>query len=221
MQDDTPAAVREISMTIAPPQSTGADALHSVAVSPPLAGLWEVMTTLIEAAHCVLIDDEADAREYVLSAFDALRQTAATRRETSKDTVVTDGPRPCRGGLSGWQARRLALHIDTHLSEPLLCKDLAHLVNLSISHFIRSFKATFGCSPHVYLIRRRMERAQGLMLTTDAPLGQIALDCGLADQAHLSRLFKQMVGDSPAAWRRARAVSSTIADRGADRPGVR
>jgi AraC-like DNA-binding protein len=60
-----------------------------------------------------------------------------------------------------------------------------------------------------------------LMLTTDAPLGQIALDCGLADQAHLSRLFKQMVGDTPAAWRRARAVSATFAGRGAERPGVR
>jgi transcriptional regulator GlxA family with amidase domain len=172
------------------------------------------MTILIEAAHCVLIDDEADAREYVLNAFDALRQTAGTRRETSKDMAVTDDRRACRGGLSGWQARRLALHIDTHLSERLLCKDLAHLVNLSIAHFIRAFKATFGCSPHVYLMRRRMERAQGLMLTTDAPLGQIALDCGFADQAHLSRLFKQMLGDSPAAWRRARAVSGTFADGG-------
>ncbi len=221
MHDDTPAAVREMSMTIAPPQSTGAGVLHSAAVSPTPAGLWDVMTLLIEAAHCVLIEDEADAKEYVLSAFDALRQTAGRRSEIAKDMAVTDDRRACRGGLSGWQARRIALHIDTHLSEPLLCKDLADRVNLSVSHFIRAFKATFGCSPHVYLIRRRIERAQGLMLTTDAPLGQIALDCGLADQAHLSRLFKQMVGDTPAAWRRARAVSATFAGRGAERPGVR
>jgi transcriptional regulator GlxA family with amidase domain len=166
------------------------------------------MTILIEAAHCVLIDDEEDARQYVLSAFDALRHAAGVRRESAGDVGLTEARQSFRGGLSGWQVRRLSLHIDKHLSEPLLCKELASLVNLSISHFIRAFKVSFGCSPHLYLIRRRLERAQGLMLTTDAPLGQIALDCGLADQAHLSRLFKQIVGDSPAAWRRARAVLS-------------
>lgn len=213
MQDETSAAIREMSMTIARPQSPGAAVLHAAAVPAPLAGLWDAMTILIEAAHCVLIDDEAEAREHVLSAFDALRQAAGTRRETAEDLAVTDERRACRGGLSGWQARRLALHIDTHLSEPLLCKHLARAVDLSLSHFIRAFKTTFGCSPHVYLTRRRVERAQGLMLSTDAPLAQIALDCGLADQAHLSRVFKQMVGDSPAAWRRARAVSSTFAAR--------
>jgi AraC-like DNA-binding protein len=104
------------------------------------------------------------------------------------------------------------MHIDQHLSETLLCKDLASLVNLSISHFIRAFRVSFGCSPHAYVTRRRIELAQGLMLATDAPLGQIALECGLADQAHLSRLFKHVVGDSPAAWRRARSQPSGMPD---------
>jgi AraC-like DNA-binding protein len=69
---------------------------------------------------------------------------------------------------------------------------------------MRAFKESFGCAPHAFLIRRRMERAQGLMLTTDEALGQIALACGLADQSHLTRLFQKWVGESPAAWRRAR-----------------
>jgi transcriptional regulator GlxA family with amidase domain len=54
-------------------------------------------------------------------------------------------------------------------------------------------------------MRRRMERAQGLMLTSNASLAHIALECGFADQAHLSRLFLQFTGESPASWRRARA----------------
>lgn len=202
MQDDISAAALDRSMTVSPLQSSSATPLRSTTTSPHLRGLWDAMTILIEAAQCVLADDEEDARQYVLSAFDALRHPATVRVE---DPVERPN---CRGGLSGWQARRISLHIDTHLSEPLLCKDLATLMKLSVSHFIRAFKVSFGCSPHLYLIRRRVERAQGLMLTTDAPLGQIALDCGLADQAHLSRLFKQIVGDSPAAWRRARTVSS-------------
>jgi transcriptional regulator GlxA family with amidase domain len=49
-----------------------------------------------------------------------------------------------------------------------------------------------------------MERAQGLMLTTNASLGQIAADCGLADQAHFNKLFRKFAGESPGAWRRAR-----------------
>jgi transcriptional regulator GlxA family with amidase domain len=53
-----------------------------------------------------------------------------------------------------------------------------------------------------------MERAQGLMLKSNAPLAQIAIDCGFADQAHLSRLFLQFTGESPGSWRRARAIGA-------------
>jgi AraC-like DNA-binding protein len=85
-------------------------------------------------------------------------------------------------------------------------KELAELVKLSSFHFCRTFRDSFGASPHGYVMRRRMERAQGLMLTTNASLGQIAADCGLADQAHFNRLFRRFVGESPGTWRRARAT---------------
>jgi AraC family transcriptional regulator len=55
-------------------------------------------------------------------------------------------------------------------------------------------------------MRRRIERAQGLMLQTNLSLAQIALDCGLADQAHLNKSFRRFVGQSPGAWRRARSA---------------
>ena len=81
-------------------------------------------------------------------------------------------------------------------------KDLAEQVSLSVSHFCRAFKESFGASPHLHLTRSRVERAQCLMLTTDDPLTQIALACGMADQAHLSKLFRREVGEPPNAWRR-------------------
>jgi AraC-like DNA-binding protein len=118
------------------------------------------------------------------------------------------GTFPCRGGLAPWQVRRLTMHIENHLAESLQCEDLARLVGLSLSHFMRAFRESFGCPPHAYLMRRRMEYAQGLMLTTNTPLGQIALECGLADQSHLSRLFQKFVGETPAAWRRARVQNA-------------
>ena len=118
------------------------------------------------------------------------------------------GTFPCRGGLAPWQVRRLTMHIENHLAESVQCEDLARLVGLSLSHFMRAFRESFGCPPHAYLMRRRMEYAQGLMLTTNTPLGQIALECGLADQSHLSRLFQKFVGETPAAWRRARVQNA-------------
>ena len=88
-------------------------------------------------------------------------------------------------------------HIEAHLDRPIRNEDVAAIVRLNPSHFGRAFRNSFGEPPHEYVIRRRIERAQGLMLSTDAPLSEIALDCGLADQAHLSRLFRRLVGKLP------------------------
>ncbi|WP_445682334.1 helix-turn-helix domain-containing protein [Radicibacter daui] len=109
---------------------------------------------------------------------------------------------PARGGLAPWQARRVATHIDKHLASTIRMKDLTELTGLSTSYFSRAFKDSFGRSPYAYVIQRRMERAQEMMLASDEPLCQIALACGLSDQAHFSRLFRREIGLSPNMWRR-------------------
>jgi AraC family transcriptional regulator len=116
-------------------------------------------------------------------------------------------PKLIRGGLAPWQIRRVTTHIETNLGAAITTKDLAMQARLSVFHFCRAFRDSFGESPHGYVTRRRVERAQGLMLTTNASLGQIAADCGLTDQAHLSKLFRRFVGESPGVWRRARATA--------------
>jgi AraC family transcriptional regulator len=113
-----------------------------------------------------------------------------------------------RQGLAPWQVRRVLAHIDANLGTPIRNKDLAALARLSTFHFSVVFRNSIGYSPHEYIIRRRMERAQGLMLSTDQALSEIAAECGLADQPHFTRLFRRFVGESPAAWRRARANPS-------------
>jgi AraC family transcriptional regulator len=118
-----------------------------------------------------------------------------------------------RGGLAQWQIQRLTTHIEANLSDRIRIKDLAALIELSPCHFSRVFKQSFDETPHGYVMRRRVERAQGLMLTTDASLVRIAADCGLADQAHLNKIFSRLVGESPGAWRRARAPTLSAADR--------
>ena len=113
-----------------------------------------------------------------------------------------------RQGLAPWQVRRVLAHIDANLSTPIRNKELAALARLSPFHFNVAFRNSVGNSPHEHIMRRRVERAQGLMLSTDKALSEIAAECGLADQPHFTRLFRRFVGESPAAWRRARANPS-------------
>jgi AraC-like DNA-binding protein len=183
--------------TLANFQSLGSDER-----SPSNRQLWKGIDALIEAMKSALEGDGVSARYYIGSASASLADTGSEGDRpvgVSKTSAVR-----CCGGLAPWQVRRLKTHMEENLGGTIYCEDLARLVRLSLSHFMRAFKESFGCAPHAFLIRRRMERAQGLMLTTDEALGQIALTCGLADQSHLTRLFQKWVGESPAAWRRAR-----------------
>jgi AraC-like DNA-binding protein len=107
-----------------------------------------------------------------------------------------------RGGLAPWQKRKVERHLGEHLAQTLYVEELASQVSLSVSHFCRAFKESFGATPHRHIVELRLELARRLMLTTEEPLSQIALDCGMADQAHLSKLFRRGVGESPGAWRR-------------------
>lgn len=143
-----------------------------------------------------LLNDERDSAEESLSRAAALLQRVEAPRPPETQEL--------KGALAPWQIRKIAAHIESNLGLSLRSGDLAALVRLSPAHFSRTFRNTFGCSPVEYVTQRRMERAQGLMLSTDVPLAQIALDCGLADQAHFSRLFRKVVGECPRAWRRAR-----------------
>jgi AraC family transcriptional regulator len=109
-----------------------------------------------------------------------------------------------RGGLPAWQTRRVFAHVEANLCKRIPILELARLVGLSASHFCRAFKCTLGISPRDYVLRRRIEVAQGLMLTTSEPLSSIALRCGMCDQPHFTRSFHRIVGETPYAWRRIR-----------------
>ena len=108
------------------------------------------------------------------------------------------------GGLAPGQIRRISRYIESNLAAPMRNRELAAIVRLSPSHFSRAFRESFADTPHRYVMRRRMERAQALMLTTDASLGRIATECGFSDQPHFNRLFRRLFGDRPRAWRRER-----------------
>jgi AraC-like DNA-binding protein len=150
--------------------------------------------SLLDAAVHQLYRTEKTAHGTILKAASLLRQQI----DPPAPEQAPDG----RGRLLAWQARKVRDYIDSHITGPVLVADLCALIQRSEAHFSRSFKRTFGESPHSFVVRRRVELAAQYMLTTDAPLSDIALQCGFTDQAHLCRQFRQIAGQTPAAWRR-------------------
>jgi AraC family transcriptional regulator len=130
--------------------------------------------------------------------------------EINKD-FERDPTRPNRRALLGWQIRRVREYVDAHLGKRILVSDLSALVQRSEAHFARAFKKTFGVGPHAYVLRRRVDKASRLMLVSDDTLSDIALACGMNDQAHLCKVFRQVTGHTPAAWRRERRAVDTAA----------
>lgn len=111
-------------------------------------------------------------------------------------------PCPARGGLAPWQARHVAAYIRDNIGATLRASEISKLVRLSYSHFSRAFKVSFHETLTSYVMRQRISVAQDKMLATDHALSRIALECGLCDQAHFSRMFRRIVGLTPRLWRR-------------------
>jgi AraC-like DNA-binding protein len=106
--------------------------------------------------------------------------------------------------LLAWQMRLVERYIEEHLDQQILVANLSELIHLSEAHFSRAFRLAYSVPPHAYIVRRRLELAAQLMLAGREPLSEIALRCGFHDQAHLSKQFRQLTGETPAAWRRLR-----------------
>jgi AraC family transcriptional regulator len=109
-----------------------------------------------------------------------------------------------RGQLAPYQLRRVTEYIGAHLAEDIQLQTLADLVQLSRSYFSRAFKMSTGLAPHQWLLQARIAKAKQLLLETDDPIAQIAINIGFVDQAHFTRTFGRAAGESPRAWQRAR-----------------
>jgi transcriptional regulator GlxA family with amidase domain len=174
-----------------------------------LRRLSHVFGEIFHAVGEALRDQDSCIDERIKRASNRLRQDPELQRLVLRDGTsdVSPAVRP-RGGFSSRNKRLLMAHIAEHLGEPLRNKELAALAGLSESHFCRAFKESFGESPHRYVQRLRMKRARELLLTTDASLGQIGVDCGLVDQAHFCRLFRRFEAQPPGVFRRVHRSAS-------------
>ncbi|MGW1224931.1 helix-turn-helix domain-containing protein [Streptomyces sp. NPDC001478] len=92
--------------------------------------------------------------------------------------------------------------MDRAYAEPLDVAALSRLAHVSEAHFSRTFRATFGETPHRYLQRRRVERAMFLLRETDRSVTDICFEVGFGSTGTFSRTFSAVVGRSPRAYRR-------------------
>src|SRR6266436_6042727 len=91
--------------------------------------------------------------------------------------------------------------MDRQFADPLDIPALARIAHVSEAHFIRTFRATFGETPHRYLQRRRVERAMFLLRETGSSVSEICLDVGFSSLGTFGRTFRDIVGESPTTYR--------------------
>ena len=158
-----------------------------------------VVTDLLHAALRTWDNDCLHAKSQVRVAVSILRDYAIDMPTNLPRQVDTPQEGHC---LAPWKARRVKEFIDESLDSKIRLHDCANKVNLSVSYFTHAFKATFGVTLSDYIRRRRIERAQLLMLASYQPLSQIAIACGFAHQSHYCRVFRSVIGLTPNVWRR-------------------
>lgn len=119
-----------------------------------------------------------------------------------RNYIKCQGTRDVVSRISTARLETLHRYIDVHLAGTISVKDMAAIVDLSPSHFVRVFGTLFGMSPHQYLQAQRLKRAERLLSTVhDVPLKAVAVDCGFADQSHMTRLFKEKLSMTPKEYR--------------------
>jgi AraC-like DNA-binding protein len=91
--------------------------------------------------------------------------------------------------------------MDRAYAEPLDVRAVAAVAHVSPAHFIRSFRAVFGETPHRYLQRRRVERSMFLLRETERSVTDVCFDVGFTSLGTFSRLFRTIVGETPSGYR--------------------
>lgn len=110
--------------------------------------------------------------------------------------------------LAQWRLKRAIDYVEARLDEPISLAEVASSAGLTRMHFAAQFRAATGLRPHEYLLRRRIERAQEMLVGTGMSLVDVALSVGFQTQSHFTSVFKRYAGQPPRAWRESRGVNT-------------
>jgi AraC family transcriptional regulator len=163
--------------------------------------LWEQaikLKTLLDRPHA--FDRDYGEALGVVLAHELLRLNDAAR------SVET----PLRGGLAAWQQRVVVEYIGEHLAEYIPLSTLAQLVRLSLFHFCRSFKQSFGTPPHRFLTQRRIERAKSLLEKRAISVSDVGTAIGFSETSSFTAAFRKATGVTPSSYQRSVTQACTI-----------
>lgn len=118
------------------------------------------------------------------------------------ERTTSGAARPLRGGLPAWQQKRVTEFIEEHLAQDISLASLAEQVGLSLYHFARAFKLSFGVPPHQYHMARRMDRARNLLHGSALSVTQIGIQIGFRDTSSFTRAYRKFAGVAPSEYRR-------------------
>ncbi|RDJ21866.1 AraC family transcriptional regulator [Bosea caraganae] len=104
--------------------------------------------------------------------------------------------------LPKWRLTRVLSYVDANIAGQITLADLAAVAGMSRMYFASQFRASTGFRPHDYVLRKRIERAQEMLVATSDSLVEIALSVGFQTQAHFTTIFRKIVGETPHRWRR-------------------
>lgn len=120
--------------------------------------------------------------------------------------IPAKGQERASGGLTPAQMRRLAAGLKARADRRMSVAEMAATVGLSESWFATVFKQTTGQTPLQWQLAQRIAQAQRLLAESGLTVAEVAAQLGFSDQAHLTRAFRQVAGETPAAWRRMQAA---------------
>lgn len=149
---------------------------------------------LTQAVKSILIEPPPSSRDS-LAEHDLICELIFALQEAA-------GEAEAQRAFVNWPAVCLARHyLDAHIFEPVSIEELAQVAQIDRWQLTREFRAALGTSPYRYLLMRRIEQAQEKLKVGDR-LAHIAASCGFADQSHLTRHFRKIIGLTPGQWKR-------------------
>lgn len=157
-----------------------------------------VLVQLARSISLALTDSGGSAR-YVSPLLDGLEKCLVERHLNFSNQGRSDQP----SGLTGFARARIMTLVDESLQQDLSSEVLAKAANLSVGHFNRAFKESFGTTPHQYILETRVARAAQLLSMSDLDINSIARACGFSGGSHLSTEFRRRMGVTPSTYRRA------------------
>lgn len=184
---------------------SGYDFLGAQAEMSPIRIVDETLCRLAATLEAALEPRQETPRLFVYSVTraTAAHLVACFGRKRDEQTAK-------RGGLAPWQEKRALEMLEANLYGEIPLGEIAEQCRLSERHFSRAFTQSTGMPPQRWLMKRRVETAKELLLSTDLSLATIAKQSGFADQSYLTRVFSDWVGKSPGAWRRSNRLAPPL-----------